>query len=134
MKTAAAVLCLALLFCLPVTAAPVLNEAQTLALARFCAETAPDAPLLVQMSLAAVMLNRLSDPAFPDTLDGNLALAGFACAPVRERDLAQCRWGVRCVLCGMDPTEGAVRWAKTGSAAAARMSVTLQADGWCFGK
>lgn len=133
MKTAAVILCLSLLLLVPVQAAPAFNEAQTAALARFCAETAPDAPLIVQMSLASVMLNRLSDPAFPDTLDGNLALAGFVCAPVKEEVYGQCLWAVRYALLGMDPTGGAVRWAKKGSAAAGRMSVTLEAGPWCFG-
>ena len=86
------------------------------------------------MSLAAVIRNRMEDPRYPDTLDGNLACAGFACAPVRTEDLEQSLWAVRCVLRGMDPTAGAVQWAKEGSAAAGRMTVTLQADGWCFGK
>lgn len=117
-----------------VSAASPLNDAQIRTLAHFCAETAPDEPLLVQMSLAAVIRNRMEDPRYPDTLDGNLACAGFACAPVRTEDLEQSLWAVRCVLRGMDPTAGAVQWAKEGSAAAGRMTVTLQADGWCFGK
>ena len=117
-----------------VSAVSPLNDAQIRTLAHFCAETAPDEPLLVQMSLAAVIRNRMEDPRYPDTLDGNLACAGFACAPVRTEDLEQSLWAVRCVLRVMDPTAGAVQWAKEGSAAAGRMTVTLQADGWCFGK
>lgn len=134
-KTAVLLLVSVLLLTLlpSVSAAPEIGDAQRAVLARFCAEKAPEGSLLLQMSFAAALLNRMEDPRYPDTFSGNISAAGFSGAAVDPGQYRQSLWAVRCVLSGMDPTGGALRWARKGSVEASRMDVMLEAEGWCFG-
>ena len=136
MKKGIAVI-LALLFFVPSASAAQpgrLNAAEEVLIARFCAEEAPGEALLIHMGIAAVMLNRMADERYPNTASGAAAAAGFAGAKVKEEDYRSALWAVRCVSLGMDPTDGAVKWARKGSLEEREMDVTLEADGWCFGR
>lgn len=87
-------------------------------LARLVKAEAGERTYLEQISLAAVVLNRVGDPAFPDTIAGviwqNGAFAsvdnGTFNAVVPDTDdpvWMQCLSAARLALWGMDPTDGA---------------------------
>ena len=108
---------LAVMLCFLVCTVPVgaaaprqLNSAEEAALARFCAVQAEGEPMLAQLSLAAVMLNRCADARFPDQLSCVLAGAGFTAAPAATADYETALFAVRCAARGMDPTGGALFW------------------------
>ena len=110
-----------------------LNRAEEYALARFCAAECEGEPFICRLSVAAVMLNRLSDPRFPDTVTGILSDGGYKAAPVRKTDLASARWAVRVALMGVDPTDGSLWWAHTDTAEAAGLTPHLTVGRWVFG-
>ena len=110
-----------------------LNRAEEYALARFCAAECEGEPFICRLSVAAVMLNRLSDPRFPDTVTGILSDGGYKASPVRETDLASARWAVRVVQMGVDPTDGSLWWAHTDTAEAADLIPKLPVGKRVFG-
>ena len=111
-----------------------LNAAEEDIAARFCAAEARGEPMLCQMGVAAALFNRLTDSRYPDTLSGNLTTAGFAMSPVKPKEYEYALWAVRCAAAGMDPTGGATEWARAGTPAAARLTVTLKAGNMVFGR
>ena len=138
-RLAAAVLLLPLLlYSIPAAAAVdsprSLTAAEEYLAARFCAEKAPGAPLIVYMGFCSVLLNRAAHPDYPDSVGTLVLSAGYAGAPVRDEDLELALWAVRCAQWGMDPTDGALRWARAGSPASAHLRTALEAEGWCFGR
>lgn len=110
-----------------------LNGAEEYALARFCAAETEGEPFLCRLSVAAVMLNRLSDPRFPDTVTGILSDGGYKAAPVRKTDLASARWAVRLAAMGVDPTGGSLYWAWAGTADAGELTPRLTVGKRIFG-
>ncbi len=135
----AGLLCLFLLTAIHIPAAAVLparaelNGAEEYALARFCAAETEGEPFICRLSVAAVMLNRLSDPRFPDTISGILADAGYKAAPVRESDMASARWALQVALMGVDPTGSALWWAWSDTADAADLIPKLTVGKRVFG-
>ena len=109
-----------------------LNAAEELALARYCAAQSAGEPFLCRLSVAAVMLNRLEDPHYPDTVTGVLADGGFT-SPVRKEDLASARWAVRLAAMGVDPTGGSLYWAWAGTADAGELTPRLTVGKRIFG-
>ena len=110
-----------------------LNAAEEYALARYCAAQTEGEPFVCQLAMAAVMLNRLSDPRFPHTVSGILADAGYKAAPVKEADLASARWAVKVAVMGIDPTEGSVYWTWSDTADAADLIPKLTVGKRVFG-
>ena len=110
-----------------------LNGAEEYALARFCAAETEGEPFICRLSVAAVMLNRLGDPRFPDTISGILTDAEYKAAPVTEADMASARWALQVALMGVDPTNGALWWARTDTAAAADLIPRLTVGKRVFG-
>ena len=110
-----------------------LNGAEEYALARFCAAETEGEPFICRLSLAAVMLNRLSDPRFPDTISGILTDAGYKAAPVREADMASARWAVQVALMGVDPTGGSLWWGRSDTADTADLIPKLTVGKQVFG-
>ena len=133
----------AILFCMiggvvPAKAAPLtpraeLNRAEEYALARFCAAQTEGEPFICRLSVAAVMLNRLSDPRFPDTVTGILSDGGYKASPVTEADLASARWALQVAQMGVDPTAGSLWWAHTDTAEAADLIPHLTVGKQVFG-
>lgn len=110
-----------------------LNRAEEYALARFVAVQSAGEPFLTRLSVAAVMLNRLSDLHYPDTVSGVLADGGFTVPTAKEEDLASARWAVRLAAMGVDPTGGALAWAFEGSAESAGLIPRLTVGKRIFG-
>ena len=110
-----------------------LNRAEEYALARFCAAETEGEPFICRLSVAAVMLNRLSDPRFPDTVTGILADGGYKAAPVTEADMASARWALQVALMGVDPTGGSLWWGRSDTAAAADLIPRLTVGKRVFG-
>lgn len=110
-----------------------LNAAEELALARYCAAQSAGEPFLCRLSVAAVMLNRLGDPHYPDTVTGVLADGGFTSPAVKEEDLASARYAVRLAAMGVDPTGGSLYWAWAGTADAAELTPHLTVGKRIFG-
>ena len=133
----------AILFCMiggvvPAKAAPLtpraeLNRAEEYALARFCAAQTEGEPFICRLSVAAVMLNRLSDPRFPDTVTGILSDGGYKASPVTEADMASARWALQVAQMGVDPTAGSLWWAHTDTAEAADLIPKLTVGKRVFG-
>ena len=110
-----------------------LNGAEEYALARFCASECEGEPFICRLAVAAVMLNRLEDPRFPDTVSGILTDAGYGASPVSEEDLASARWAVRLAAMGVDPTGGSLYWAWAGTADAGELTPRLTVGKRIFG-
>lgn len=110
-----------------------LNGAEEYALARFCAAQTEGEPFICRLSVAAVMLNRLSDPRFPDTISGILTDAEYKAAPVREADMASARWAVQVALMGVDPTGGSLWWGRSDTADTADLIPKLTVGKQVFG-
>lgn len=110
-----------------------LNGAEEYALARFCAAETEGEPFICRLSVAAVMLNRLGDPRFPDTISGILTDAEYKAAPVTEADMASARWALQVALMGVDPTGGALWWAWSDTADAADLIPRLTVGKRVFG-
>ena len=110
-----------------------LNAAEELALARYCAAQSAGEPFLCRLSVAAVMLNRLEDPHYPDTVTGVLADGGFTSPAVIEEDLASARYAVRLAAMGVDPTGGSLYWAWAGTADAGELTPRLTVGKRIFG-
>ena len=110
-----------------------LNGAEEYALARFCASECEGEPFICRLAVAAVMLNRLGDPRFPDTISGILTDAGYGASPVKEADLASARWALQVAVMGVDPTNGALYWARSDSADAADLIPHLTVGKRVFG-
>lgn len=111
-----------------------LNAAEEAALARFCAAAAEGEPFACRLAVAAAMLNRLADPRFPDTVSGILAAAGFSAPKRTQKAYNEALWAVRAAAMGADPTGGAVLWARSDTAAAARIDETFCAGNLVFGR
>lgn len=125
----------AMLFCmagaLPARAAEVrLNAAEEAALAQFCAAEAAGEPFVCRLGVAAAMLNRLSDARYPDTVSGILAEAGGVRGRVGGDAYRRALSAVQAAELGMDPTGGALLWARAGSS---RFPVSFAAGGMEFG-
>ncbi len=88
-----------------------LNAAEAAMLARWCAGISED--LAGQVSAAALVLNRLEDSRFPDTVSGVLAGAGYRHVRLRGDTPAQAAYAVRLAQMGIDPTGGAVFFRRT---------------------
>lgn len=110
-----------------------LNAAEELALARYCAAQSAGEPFLCRLSVAAVMLNRLEDPHYPDTVTGVLVDGGFTSPALKEEDLASARYAVRLAAMGVDPTGGSLYWAWAGTADAAELTPHLTVGKRIFG-
>ena len=110
-----------------------LNGAEEYALARFCAAETEGEPFICRLSVAAVMLNRIEDPRFPDTISGILADAEYKAAPVTEADMASARWALQVALMGVDPTGGSLWWGRTDTADAADLIPRLTVGKRVFG-
>ena len=110
-----------------------LNRAEEYALARFCAAETEGEPFICRLSVAAVMLNRMEDPRFPDTVSGSLSDGGYKASPVTEADLASARWALQVALMGVDPTGGALWWARSDTADAADLIPKLTVGKRVFG-
>lgn len=110
-----------------------LNQAEEYALARFCASECEGEPFLCRLAVAAVMLNRLDDPRFPDTISGILTDGGYGASPVSEADLASARWALQVAVMGVDPTNGALYWARSDTADAADLIPHLTVGKRVFG-
>ena len=110
-----------------------LNPAEEYALARFCAAQSEREPFLCGLSVAAVMLNRLDDPRFPDTVTGLLTDAGYKALPVEAEDMASALWAVRMAVMGVDPTNGSLWWAGVNSAEMAGLIPHLTVGKRVFG-
>ena len=110
-----------------------LNPAEEYALARFCAAKTEGEPFLCRLAVAAVMLNRMDDPRFPDTISGILTDAGYGASPVSEADLASTRWALQVAVMGVDPTNGALYWARSDTADAADLIPHLTVGKRVFG-
>ena len=136
----AGLLCLFLLTAVHIPAAAAelparaeLNGAEEYALSRFCAAETEGEPFICRLSVAAVMLNRLGDPRFPDTISGILTDAEYKAAPVRESDMASARWALQVAVMGVDPTNGALYWARSDTADAADLIPHLTVGKRVFG-
>ncbi len=128
-KTAAAVVLLGMLL-MPVSAAE-LNPAEMTAMAEYIAVKTEGEPYAVRLALAAVLLNQLEDPRYPDTVSGILAAEGYRSIR-RSREYASARSALRAALEGMDITDGAVEWAYRGTPAGVVPHLTL--GEWVFGE
>jgi len=135
--------CTALLLLIPIAITPVraqnpaspkpLNRAEEYALAAYCAAQTADAPFLTRLAVAAVMLNRLEDSHYPDTVTGVLADGGFTAPAVKEEDLASALWAVRVAAMGVDPTGGSLTWAFEGTGESADLIPRLRVGKRIFG-
>lgn len=110
-----------------------LNRAEEYALAAYCATQTADAPFLTRLAVAAVMLNRLKDPHYPDTVSGVLSDGGFTAPAVKEEDLASALWAVRVAAMGVDPTGGSLAWAFEGTGESADLIPRLRVGKRIFG-
>lgn len=129
MLVSACLLC-AVLFTLPVHAAP--NAAEERIIAEYIAAKTEDAPYAVRLAMAAAILNRLSDERFPDTVSGILSAVGYS--PARHTKAYESALSaVRTAAAGLDITDGAVLWAHADSADAMKMRVTFSVADWVFG-
>ena len=119
------------LLAVPVSAASP-NAAEEAAMAQFIAVQADGESYAVRLAMAAVLLNRLGDPRFPDTVSGILEMAGYAAGWPSEGYRISLS-AVRAAAEGMDPTDGAVAWARRGTAEAAGIRTTFAVGDWVFG-
>ena len=110
-----------------------LNRAEEYALARFCAAETEGEPFICRLSVAAVMLNRMEDPRFPDTVTGIISDGGYKASPVTESDMASARWALQVAQMGVDPTGGALWWAWSDTADAADLIPKLTVGKRVFG-
>ena len=110
-----------------------LNRAEEYALAVYCANQTSNAPFLTRLSVAAVMLNRLADPHYPDTVSGVLADGGFTAPEIKVEDLASALWAVQLAEMGVDPTAGSLVWAFEGTGDSADLIPRLQVGKRIFG-
>ena len=110
-----------------------LNQAEEYALARFCAAKTEGEPFICRLAVAAVMLNRMEDPRFPDTISGILTDGGYGASPVSEADLASARWALQVAVMGVDPTNGALYWAWADTADGADLIPHLTVGKRVFG-
>lgn len=108
-----------------------LNAAQMAAMAEYIAYRTEGESYAVRLALAAVLLNRLEDPGYPDTVSGILSMEGYR-AIRRSRDYGSARAALRAAMEGLDITDGAVLWAKRGTPAGVRAHLTI--GEWVFGE
>lgn len=134
MKRAAALAAAVWIWCAAAPAAQAagvpLNACEEAALAQFCAVEAAGEPYVCRLSVAAAMLNRLADARYPDTVSGILAEAGGVRGRVSRDAYRRALSAVQAAEIGMDPTNGALRWAHTGKG---RFTVYFSAGTMEFG-
>ena len=105
----------------PNTVDPTDDDLLTCTLAAFLYRAAGDEPYVRQITLAAVVLNRMAHPAYPDTVTAVIsqlqlqdpAPSAFAAegAGRRERTLYdRCLCAARLARMGLDPTGGSTDW------------------------
>ncbi len=100
-------------------------------------DTAPAASYAARIGIIATVLNRLSDPRFPDSIPwiitSDKTFSAIASAvPVSEQDLALTRDALEAALAGFDPTGGALYFS-TPTARCNPFTVTCELDGYAFG-
>ena len=130
-KTAAAVLSLLLLSAPPAASAADLNPAEMAAMADFIAARTEGEPYAVRLALSAVLLNRLEDPRYPDTVSGILAAEGYR-AVRRSREYPSARAALRAAMEGLDITDGATAWALRGTPSGVMPRLVI--GEWTFGE
>lgn len=130
-KKAAAVLLVLGVCGVPVPVSASLNPAEMAAMAEYVAVKTEGEPYAVRLALSAVLLNRLEDPRYPDTVSGILAAEGYRSIR-RSREYSSARAALRAAAEGMDITDGAVEWAYRGKPAGVVPRLTL--GEWVFGE
>ncbi len=130
-KAAAVLLSLCILAAPTAAAAVELNPAEMAAMADYIALRTEGESYAVRLALAAVLLNQLEDPRYPDTVSGILAREGYR-ALRRSPDYPSARAALRAALEGLDITDGAVAWARRGTPAGVVPHLTL--GEWVFGE
>ena len=131
-KIALSFLLSVVLFTVPV-AAVYPNAAEEIILAEYIAGEAEDAPYAVHLAMAAALLNRLTDPQYPDTVSGVLSLLGYRTRR-HGASFSFARSAVRAAAEGMDITGGATAWAKVNTEEAARLTETFRVEDFVFGR
>ena len=136
-------LCLAFSLCLPLFGADGgasrnLSDAERWLLVRLVAAEAGEEPLLCQVCLAALVLNRRDSDRFPGTVTGVIRQAGAFSAVSEgrlfsvtdERILESARVAVAAAACGIDPGGGSLYYAFGESC----YVPLIRAGGMVFGK
>ena len=131
-KIALSLLLSVVLFAVPVSAVYP-NAAEEIVLAEYIAGEADGEPYAVHLAMAAALLNRLTDPRYPDTVSGVLSLLGYRTRRHTE-SYVFARSAVRAAAEGMDITGGATAWAKADTEKAARLTETFRVEDFVFGR
>lgn len=108
-----------------------LNAAEQAAMADYIAVRTEGESYAVRLALAAVLLNRLEDPRYPDTVSGILSVEGYR-ALRRSSAYPSARAALRAAMEGLDITDGATAWARRGTPAGVRVHLTI--GEWVFGE
>lgn len=120
---------------LPLQACAISDDMEADLLARVLAAEVRDLSYGTQAAYAAMLLNRVNDPRFPDGLGGVIAEAGLSAetGEVPQR----CRRAARAALLGVDQTDGALYCFPARDRAAAALfadRITLWLEDMVFAK
>ena len=117
-----------------------LSEAEKDMICRFTDAAVGDAPLAAKLGIVNVVLNRLADSDFPDTVTEVIFLGGFECVEDGRFEKAylsplsvSAKDALDLALMGRDPTGGAVYFAEK-SRNAEKISISFDAGRFVFGK
>lgn len=115
------------------------TEGEKTLLCRFVSEECRDQPYACRVAAAAVVLNRIKQAGFPNTVEKVIFTnCGFACVKnytigsnISKEDIDLSMQAVRQAINGEDPTGGALYFAKEGEASIT--SISFRAGDMVFG-
>ena len=117
------------------------TEGEKALLCRFVSEECRDQPYTCRVAAAAVVLNRIKQTGFPDTVEKVIfSNCGFASVKnytigsnISREDIDLSMQAVRQAINGEDPTGGALYFAKEGDPKASITSISFRAGNMVFG-
>lgn len=118
-----------------------LSSAEQDLICRFAiAASGEDAPLAAKLAVANVVLNRLADSNFPNTVTDVIFLGGFECVENGELEKAYLKPrsvsaedALKLAVSGRDPTSGALYFVRKGRSTE-ELSICFEAGRLIFGK
>ncbi len=134
--------CLIFMYTMPSSAEDIsLSAAEENLICRFVmAACGEEAPLAAKIGVVNVILNRLADSSFPDTVTEVIFKGEFECVengslnePFSASLAVSAQNALRAALSGHDPSGGAISFARKSSAET-DISISFEAGGFVFGK
>lgn len=119
----------------------IFTEGEKALLCRFISEECRNQPYTCRVAVAAVVLNRIKQAGFPDTVEKVIFTnCEFACVKnytigqnISKEDIDLSMQAVRQAVSGEDPTGGALYFAKEGDPEVSITSISFRAGTMVFG-